>query len=128
MYIQNLSYSVANGRYFPKAYSMLLGRPWVKQAKVHHDWGNNILRIIIDTKTMTLSTKKQIMVHPSQKPCNLNDIYDWEGGLMDGDKECLYHVVPKLLHVGEVSPKELKFLFEVYVGMVQLEKNINYPF
>ncbi len=41
-----------------EAYSMLLGRPWLKQTKVHHDWGNNTLTIITDTKTMTLSIKK----------------------------------------------------------------------
>jgi hypothetical protein len=35
------------------------------------------------------------MVHPSQRPCNLDDTFDWEGGLMDGDKECLYHVILK---------------------------------
>jgi len=26
----------------PKAYWMFLGRPWLKQAKAHHDWGDNI--------------------------------------------------------------------------------------
>jgi hypothetical protein len=65
---------------------------------------------------------------PSQRPCNLDDTYDWEGGLTNGDKECLYHVVPKLWLVGEVSPKELKFLLKVYVGMTQPKDNINYPF
>jgi hypothetical protein len=24
-------------------YSMLLGRPWLKDAKVAHDWGNNVV-------------------------------------------------------------------------------------
>ncbi len=55
---------------------MFLGRPWLKQAKVHHDWGNNILTIIVDTNTMTLSMEKRIMVHPSQTPGNLDDTYD----------------------------------------------------
>jgi hypothetical protein len=41
-----------------KAYSMFLGKLWLKRAKVHHDWGNNTLIIIVYTKTMTLSTKK----------------------------------------------------------------------
>jgi hypothetical protein len=36
------------------------------------------------------------MVHPSQRPYNLNDTYDWEGGLTDRDEERLYDVVPKL--------------------------------
>jgi hypothetical protein len=26
-------------------YSMLLGRPWLRDAKVAHDWGNNIITI-----------------------------------------------------------------------------------
>jgi hypothetical protein len=49
----------------PKAYLMFLGRPWLKQVKVYHDWGNNILRIIVDTNIITLSMEKQVMVHPS---------------------------------------------------------------
>jgi hypothetical protein len=27
------------------SYSMLLGRPWLKNAKVAHDWGSNIVTI-----------------------------------------------------------------------------------
>jgi hypothetical protein len=42
----------------PKAYSMFLGSPWLKQGKSHHDWGNSTLTIITNTKTMTLSIEK----------------------------------------------------------------------
>jgi hypothetical protein len=41
---------------------------------------------------------------------------------MDGKKECLYHVVPKLWPLREISPEKLKFLLEVYVGMAQPKK------
>jgi hypothetical protein len=41
-----------------EAYSMFLRRPWLKQIKMHHDWGNNTLKIIIDTKRITLNIKK----------------------------------------------------------------------
>jgi hypothetical protein len=27
------------------SYSMLLGKPWLKDAKVQHDWGSNIVTI-----------------------------------------------------------------------------------
>jgi hypothetical protein len=27
------------------SYFMLLGRPWLRDAKVFHDWGNNIITI-----------------------------------------------------------------------------------
>jgi hypothetical protein len=83
---------------------MLLGRPWLKQTKVHHDWSTSTLTIIVDTKIVTLSIKKQTMVHLSQRPCNLDDTYDWEGGLMDGKEEHLYQIIPKLWFIGEVSP------------------------
>jgi hypothetical protein len=33
-----------------EVYSMFLGRPWLKQTQVHHDWGNNTLIIIANTK------------------------------------------------------------------------------
>jgi len=33
-----------------EVYSMFLGRPWLKQTKVHLDWGNNTLTIIANTK------------------------------------------------------------------------------
>ncbi len=39
------------------SYSMLLGRPWLKDAKMTHDWGNNTVTIqgngIIKTITIT---------------------------------------------------------------------------
>jgi hypothetical protein len=76
---------------------------------------------------MTLNTKKWEVVHLSQIPYNLDDTYDWEGGLMDGDEEHLYHAILKLWLVREVSPNELKFLLEIYVGMTQRKDNTNYP-
>ncbi len=48
------------------SYSMLLGRPWLKDAKVTHDWGNNVIiiqgngtiRTISINKNLGLETKK----------------------------------------------------------------------
>jgi hypothetical protein len=37
-----------------ETYSMLLGRPWLKLAKVHHNWNDNTLTIISGEQTMTL--------------------------------------------------------------------------
>jgi hypothetical protein len=42
-----------------EAYLMLLGWPWLKQAKTYHDCGNNTLTIIVDTKTLTLEQKSE---------------------------------------------------------------------
>jgi hypothetical protein len=43
-----------------EVYSMLLGRPWFKQTKATHDWGNNALIIISGDKEITFITIKWI--------------------------------------------------------------------
>jgi hypothetical protein len=50
------------------SYSMLLGRPWLKDVKVAHDWGSNIVtmqgngivRTIIVTKCYNVITVKMV--------------------------------------------------------------------
>jgi hypothetical protein len=57
---------------------------------------------------MTLSMEKQIMIHPSQRPCNINDTYDWEGGLTNGNEKRLYHVVLELWHVRKINYSRIR--------------------
>lgn len=49
-----------------EAYSMLLGRPWLKQTKATHDWDNNALIITSRDKEITFTTIKKIMLNPFQ--------------------------------------------------------------
>jgi len=37
-----------------EAYSMLLGRPWLKLARAHHNWNDSTLTITLGEQTMTL--------------------------------------------------------------------------
>ncbi len=41
-------------------YSMLLGRPWLKDAKVAHDWGNNNITIQGNGTVKTITTTKHL--------------------------------------------------------------------
>jgi hypothetical protein len=59
-----------------EAYSMLLGRPWLKQVKVTHDRGSNALTIISIDRKITFSTIKKIKLNPSQQPKHLDDGHD----------------------------------------------------
>jgi len=49
MYVHNIPYItisiVLQNSVVDSNYSMLLGRPWLKDAKVAHDWGINIVTI-----------------------------------------------------------------------------------
>jgi len=53
-------------------YSMLLGRPWLRDAKVTHDWGNNVIivqgngtirTILINMKLGAKTRRPQILVY-----------------------------------------------------------------
>jgi hypothetical protein len=59
-----------------EAYSMLLGRPWLKQVKVTHGQGNNTLIITSRDRKITFSTIKKIKLNPSQQPKHLDDGHD----------------------------------------------------
>jgi hypothetical protein len=41
-------------------YSMLLGRPWLRNAKVTHDWGNNVIIVQSNGTMKTISINKKL--------------------------------------------------------------------
>ncbi len=61
IYVHDIPYkttfTVFQNNVVDSSYSMLLGRPWLRDAKVAHDWGSNILTIqgngIVRTITVT---------------------------------------------------------------------------
>ncbi len=42
------------------SYSMLLGRPWLRDAKVAHDWGSNNITIQGNGTTKTITITKHL--------------------------------------------------------------------
>lgn len=60
-----------------EAYFMFLGRSWMKQAKVHDNWGKNIFTITSTNIMITLSIIKCVNVKSSfQWPRNLDIEFD----------------------------------------------------
>jgi hypothetical protein len=49
IYVHDISYIttfiIFQNNMVDSSYSMLLGRPWLRDAKVAHDWGNNTITI-----------------------------------------------------------------------------------
>jgi hypothetical protein len=43
-------------------YSMLLGRPWIRNVKVTHDWGNNVITIQGNGTIRIISVNKKLRV------------------------------------------------------------------
>ncbi len=76
-----------------EVYSMLLGWPWLKLAKAHHNWGDSTLTITSREQIVMLSTIKQININSSLWPKNLNDEFDWEEGLSKQEEDQICNVV-----------------------------------
>ncbi len=94
--------------------SMFLGRPWLKQIKAHHNWGDNTFTIISKWIIVKVSTNKHVNVKSYLQPKNLDNEYDWEEQLLEQEKQILYNAVPKLWHVGEVALKvKINWLWHV---------------
>jgi hypothetical protein len=68
-------------------YSMFLGRPWLKQAKANHNWGDSTFTITVREWTMAVSTIKKIPLKPLERPKYVDDGYDWEEGLLNDEEE-----------------------------------------
>jgi hypothetical protein len=49
IYVYNIPYittfTILHNNVVDSSYSMLLGRPWLRDVKVAHDWGSNIITI-----------------------------------------------------------------------------------
>jgi hypothetical protein len=75
-------------------YSMLLRRPWLRDDKVTHDWGNNtmtiqgngMVRIIVMTKHMGIKVKQ-----PEMLLC-----YNYQNGITNEEEDIIFPIKPKL--------------------------------
>jgi hypothetical protein len=82
------------------SYSMLLGCPWLRDAKLSHDWGNNIIiiqgmgtiRIIPIAKKLGTPIK-----HPKVLVC-----YDFHYGIFNEEKDFTFAIEPRLISIGPI--------------------------
>jgi hypothetical protein len=78
----------------------MLGRPWLKDAKVAHDWGNNVIivqgngivRTILVNRKLGVETKRpQVLV-----------CYDLMEGLTYEEEDLIFEIEPKLFTIGTI--------------------------
>jgi len=73
-------------------YFMLLGCPWLKDVKMSHDWGNNIITIQgADTIKTILATKK--LGAPTKCP-KILVCYDFHFGIYDEEEDLMFAIEP----------------------------------
>jgi hypothetical protein len=79
---------------------MLLGRPWLRDAKMSHNWGNNIITI------QGVGTIK--IIHVTKKlgaPTKLLEVlvcYDFHFGISDEEEILMFAIKPRLFSIGTI--------------------------
>ena len=82
-------------------YSMLLGRPWLRNAKVIHDWANNQVQIMGNKTVKTVKINRQLgyeTVTPHALVC-----YNFAEGMADDEETILLVADPTLQPVGTID-------------------------
>jgi hypothetical protein len=83
---------------------MLLGRPWLRDVKVAHDWGSNIVTIqrngIIKTITITKHLGDEV------KRLELLLCSDYQNGIIDVEEDIIFATEPKLFSIGTINLPE----------------------
>jgi len=101
-------------------YSMLLGRPWLKDVKVTHDWGNYVITIQSNGTIRTISVKKKLGAktkRPQVLVC-----YDLMEGLTNEEEDLIFEIEPKLFSIRKIiiSYETISLLS---VGIVEIKIN-----
>ncbi len=70
------------------SYSMLLKRLWFKNAKVTHDWGNNVITIQGNGMVITISINKKLGA--KTKRLQILVCYDLMQGLINEEEDMIF--------------------------------------
>jgi len=83
---------------------MLLGRHCLKDAKVTHNWGNNVIIVQGSRRVRTISGDRKLGVKTRRPPLLVR--YDLMEGLIDEEKDLIFETKPKLFLIGTIILSE----------------------
>jgi hypothetical protein len=95
-------------------YAMLLGRPWLKDAKVTHNWGNNVIIVQNNQTIRTKLVNKKLGVETKRSQVLV--CYDLLEGLTYEEEDLIFEIEPKLFSIGTIIiPDEIISLLSIGV-------------
>jgi len=80
---------------------MLLKRPWLRDAKVTHDWGNNVIIVQSNGIIKKISVNKKLIVEtirPQVLVC-----YDLMERLTDKEEDIIFETKLELFSIGTIT-------------------------
>ncbi len=102
------------------SYSMLLGRPWLINAKVTHDQGNNVINVQDNGTVTTISIIKKLGVE-TKRPRILT-CYDLIEGLIYKEKDLIFETEPKLFSICTITISD-ETISLLSVGVTEIKFN-----
>ncbi len=105
IYVYNIPYKttfiILQNNVVDSSYSMLLGKPWLRDAKVTHDWGSNIvniqgngiIRTIIVTKHMGGDVRRQVLLL----------CYNYQNGITSEEENIMFATKLELFSIGTIN-------------------------
>ncbi len=106
------------------SYSMLLGRPWLRDVKVAHDWGSNIVTIQGNGTIRTIIVTKRLGDEVKRSKVLL--CYDYQNGIIDEKEDIIFVEEPYLFSIGTISlPETIQYVKTTYVEIMDTNVNIS---
>jgi hypothetical protein len=100
-------------------YYMLLGRPWLRDAKVTHDWGNNVIIIQGNGTIRTISVNRKLGAK-TRRP-QIFVFYDLMEGLIDEEKDLIFEIELEMFSISTIAlSKETVSLLNV--GVLEIKR------
>jgi hypothetical protein len=87
-----IAFTVLQNSVVDFSYSMLLGRPWLRDAKVARDWGSNTITIQGNGTFKTIAITKHLG-HEVRRPKVLL-CYDYHNGIKDEEEDIIFAIEP----------------------------------
>jgi len=87
-----IMFTILHNRVVDSSFSMLLGRTWLKDVKVAHDWGNNIIIMQRNETIKTITVTKHLggeVKKPKVLLC-----YDYQNGITNEEEDIIFVTEP----------------------------------
>ncbi len=102
------------------SYSMLLGRSWLKDVKVAHDWGSKIVTIQGNGTIKTITVTKHLggeVRKPKVLLC-----YNYQNGIIDEEEDIIFVIELELFSIGIINLLEIiQFMKTTNVGIMDTD-------
>jgi hypothetical protein len=84
------TFTILQNSVVDSSYSMLLGKPWLKDAKVTHDWRNNVIIVQGNGTIIIISINKKLGVE-TKRP-QIFVCYDLMEGLTNEEEDLIFEI------------------------------------